>query len=108
MEQAMETAFRMQAEAAEAFDIRREPEAIREMYGKTNFGRSCLLARRLAERDVRFVQVYYLSPKNNQPWDTHADNDNKHRELCADADRATTALLVDLKQRGGHDRRARN
>ncbi len=70
------------------------------MYGDTNFGKSCLLARRLAERGVRFIQVYYLSPGNNQPWDSHADNDNRHRTLCADSDRATTALLTDLKQRG--------
>jgi uncharacterized protein (DUF1501 family) len=90
----------MQSEAAEAFDIGREPAAIRARYGETNFGRSCLLARRLAERGVRFVQVYYLSPNNNQPWDTHQDNDNQHRRLCADSDRATAALLRDLKQRG--------
>src|SRR5260370_35050399 len=90
----------MQAEAAEAFDINREPALIREMYGDTNFGRSCLLARRLSERGVRFVQVYYLSRDDNQPWDTHQDNDNRHRKLCADSDRATAALLRDLKQRG--------
>jgi hypothetical protein len=98
--QALETAFRMQGEAAEAFDIRKEPEAIRAMYGDTIFGQSCLLARRLAERGVRFVQVYYLNAKSNQPWDTHQDNDKRHRCLCADGDRATAALLVDLKRRG--------
>ncbi len=97
---AMETAFAMQSEAAEAFDIRREPDRVRAMYGDTNFGQSCLLARRLVERGVRFVQVYYLSKNNNQPWDTHQDNDNGHRKLCADSDRATAALLGDLKQRG--------
>jgi hypothetical protein len=97
---AFETAFAMQREAAEAFDIMREPLAVREMYGDSTFGRSCLLARRLAERGVRFVQVYYLSKGNNQPWDTHSDNDNQHRKLCADSDRATAALLGDLKQRG--------
>jgi uncharacterized protein (DUF1501 family) len=70
------------------------------MYGNSNFGRSCLLARRLAERGVRFVQVYYLGKDDNQPWDTHADNDNRHRKLCADSDRATAALLHDLKRRG--------
>jgi uncharacterized protein (DUF1501 family) len=70
------------------------------MYGSTNFGQSCLLARRLAERGVRFIQVYYLDKGNNQPWDTHADNDNKHRKLCEDGDRGTAALLIDLKQRG--------
>src|SRR5260370_39786127 len=64
----MEQAFAMQAEAAEAFDINREPALIREMYGDTNFGRSCLLARRLSERGVRFVPVYYLARDDNQPW----------------------------------------
>jgi hypothetical protein len=97
---ALEVAFHMQSEAAAAFDISQEPEPIREMYGRTNFGQSCLLARRLAERGVRFVQVYYLGRNNNQPWDTHQDNDNQHRRLCADSDRATAALLVDLKRRG--------
>jgi hypothetical protein len=97
---AMETAFNMQTEAAEAFDVSREPATIREMYGDTVFGRSCLLARRLAERGVRATQVYYLFPNSNQPWDTHANNDDGHRRLCADSDRATAALLRDLKQRG--------
>jgi uncharacterized protein (DUF1501 family) len=68
--------------------------------GKPSFANNCLLARRLVERGVRFVQVMYLSPKNNQPWDTHANNDERHRELCADSDRATAALLGDLDQRG--------
>jgi hypothetical protein len=98
--QAMEVAFAMQTEAADAFDVDREPANVRETYGDTLFGRQCLLARRLAERGVRFQQVYYLTPGNNQPWDTHADNDNGHRKLCADSDRATAALLTDLKQRG--------
>jgi hypothetical protein len=97
---ALEQAFAMQTEAAEAFDISGEPAPVREMYGDSNFGRSCLLARRLAERGVRFVQVYYLGKEDNQPWDTHADNDNRHRKLCADSDRATAALLRDLKRRG--------
>jgi len=96
----MEQAFAMQAQAAEAFDISREPALIREMYGDSNFARSCLLARRLSERGVRFVQVYYLGKNDNQPWDTHQDNDNRHRKLCADSDRATAALLLDLKRRG--------
>jgi hypothetical protein len=97
---AMETAFAMQQAAAEAFDVSREPASVREQYGETNFGHSCLLARRLSERGVRFVQVYYLTKGNNQPWDTHADNDNQHRRLCADSDRATAALITDLKRRG--------
>lgn len=97
---AFETAFNMQREAADAFDINKESAKTRAAYGDTNFGQSCLLARRLIEHGVRFVQVYYLSKGNNQPWDTHQDNDNRHRQLCADSDRATAALLLDLKQRG--------
>lgn len=97
---ACELAFQMQREASEAFDISREPQSIQEQYGNTTFGRSCLLARRLIENGVRFVQVYYISDKDKQPWDTHADNDNKHRKLCADSDRASAALLQDLKARG--------
>src|SRR5207302_1403186 len=96
----METAFAMQRTAAEAFDVSREPASVRARYGETNFGQSCLLALRLAERGVRFVQVYYLTRGNNQPWDTHTENDNGHRRLCADSDRATAALIEDLKQRG--------
>jgi hypothetical protein len=98
--QAMETAFQMQSEAAEAFDINREPESVREAYGNSKFAQQCLLARRLCERGVRYVHVYYLSKDNNQPWDTHTNNDEGHRKLCKDADQATAALLTDLKQRG--------
>ncbi len=98
--QAMELAYNMQAEAAEVFDIKREPEAVRERYGKTKFGQSCLLARRLCEAGVRYVQVYYVDEKNKQPWDTHASNNDRHRTLCADSDQATAALLSDLKERG--------
>jgi uncharacterized protein (DUF1501 family) len=99
--QAMETAFQMQSEAAEAFDISREPESIREAYGKTNFGQQCLLARRLCERGVRYVHVYYLSKDNNQPWDTHTNNDEGHRKLCKDADQATAEIQE--KSKNGRD-----
>ena len=97
---AMEMAFQMQTEASEAFDVSGETERTRRSYGETTFGQSCLLARRLVEHGVRMVQVYYVSKKGKQPWDTHSDNNNKHRQLCADSDRATAALLADLKQRG--------
>ncbi len=97
---ALETAFRMQTEASEAFDVGRESPRTREAYGRSLFGQSCLLARRLSERGVRFVQVYYVDRKNKQPWDTHSDNDRRHRQLCADSDQATAALLSDLKNRG--------
>jgi hypothetical protein len=96
---AMETAFRMQRQAMETFDIEREPEGVRRSYGDTPFARSCLLARRLVEDGVRFVTVYYTS-SDNQPWDTHQDHHERHRKLCADSDRATAALIRDLKARG--------
>ncbi|HXI50817.1 MAG TPA: DUF1501 domain-containing protein [Candidatus Saccharimonadales bacterium] len=96
---AMETAFRMQREAAVTFDIEREPESVRRAYGSSPFARSCLLARRLVEAGVRFVTVYYVN-QGNQPWDTHSDHDATHRKLCADADRPTAALIADLKARG--------
>ncbi len=97
---AMELAFNMQREASVAFDVARERQPMRDLYGSSVFGQSCLLARRLIEHGVRFVQVYYVTKTGKQPWDTHTDNDNKHRKLCADSDRATAALLGDLKQRG--------
>jgi hypothetical protein len=97
---AMETAFQMQREAMDTFDISREPQHIRDMYGETRFARSCLLARRLVEKGVRFVTVYYTDDKNNQPWDTHTDHDAGHKKLCLDGDKAAAALITDLKQRG--------
>lgn len=98
--QSMEMAFRMQSAAEEAFDASREPQSVHELYGDTVFGQSCLMARRLVERGVRFVQVYYVDRKNKQPWDTHSNNDSQHVKLCADSDRASAALISDLKQRG--------
>ena len=97
---AFELAFSMQQAATSAFDVSREPQAMHDLYGPSVFGQSCLLARRLSESGVRFVQVYYVDKKNKQPWDTHDSNDDKHRRLCADSDRGTAALLTDLKQRG--------
>jgi hypothetical protein len=97
---AMELAFAMQREASEVFDVSRETKETRDRYGRSVFGQSCLLARRLCERGVRFIQVYYVTKGDKQPWDTHNDNDGRHRKLCADSDRATAALLADLKARG--------
>jgi hypothetical protein len=97
---AMETAFQMQKKAMQTFDIAREPQHIRDMYGSTPFANSCLLARRLVEDGVRFVTIYYTSGSNNQPWDTHTDHDAGHKKLCLDSDKATAALITDLKQRG--------
>lgn len=94
--QAAEIAFRMQTEAPEAFDITREPANVRERYGDHDFGRGCLMARRLVERGVRMVQLYF---GNFQPWDNH-DNIELHRPLAAQSDGAIAALLTDLKSRG--------
>lgn len=95
----METAYRMQAAAMDTFDISKESAKTRAMYGDTPFGRSCLLARRLAESGVRFTSVYYTST-GTQPWDTHSNHNEQHPKLCADSDRASAALIADLKQRG--------
>ena len=96
---AMETAFQMQREAMQTFDISREPAAVRAQYGETPFARSCLLARRLLEDGVRCVTVYHTTT-GTQPWDTHSNHNTQHPKLCADADQAAAALIADLKQRG--------
>jgi hypothetical protein len=93
----METAYRMQLAASDAFDISLEPTKNREMYGKGHFANGCLLARRLAERGVRFTQLYY---GNGQPWDTHSNHTASTRNLCKDIDQPIAALLTDLKNRG--------
>ena len=93
----METAFRMQFAATEAFDLSREPKSVRQNYGTREFGNGCLLARRLVERGVRFVQVYY---GNGQPWDTHHGHNNRSASLCRDIDRPIAALLDDLARSG--------
>lgn len=93
----LETAFRMQADANEAFDLGGETAATKEAYGSGHYANGCLLARRLVERGVRFVQVYY---GNGQPWDTHSKHNESVQNLCKDIDQPTAALLADLKQRG--------
>ncbi len=93
----METAFRMQFAASEAFDISREPQRIRDEYGSGHFANACLLARRLAERGVRFTQIYY---GNGQPWDTHQNHHELVRKLAKDIDQPIAAMLTDLKRRG--------
>jgi hypothetical protein len=92
-----ELGFRMQTEAAEAFDVSREPQYIRDMYGAGPQARQILIARRLVERGVRFVQIWHGA---GQPWDTHDDNEQLCRNLAQQCDQAIGALLVDLKQRG--------
>jgi hypothetical protein len=95
--QSFELGFRMQTEAAEAFDISCEPQYIRDMYGPGVQARQLLIARRLVERGVRFVQLWH---GEGQPWDSHDDLEVQHRNLASQCDRAIGALLVDLKQRG--------
>jgi hypothetical protein len=94
--QSMEIAFRMQMEAPDAFDFRKENESTRTAYGDGDFARGCLIARRLVERGVRMVQVYF---GNGQPWDNH-DDIQIHAKLARQADQPIAALLKDLKQRG--------
>ncbi len=100
-----ELAFRMQASAPEAVDIAKETEATRRLYGldgeKTkHFGRKCLLARRLVERGVRFVQVYSGGGHSDQNWDAHGDVNRNHELHAGETDRPIAGLLADLKARG--------
>lgn len=92
----LEMAYRMQGEAQEAFDLSRETTLTRQIYGEGEFAHACLLARRLAERGVRVIQIYY---GNNQPWDDHKDI-KLHRDHAQKSDRPIAALLKDLKARG--------
>ncbi|MFY7816799.1 MAG: DUF1501 domain-containing protein [Akkermansiaceae bacterium] len=91
-----ELAYRMQSEASDAFDVMKEPQAIRDLYGPGDFARQCLMARRLLERGVRFIQLWH---GKGQPWDSH-DNIEDHRRLALECDQAIGAFLTDLKQRG--------
>jgi hypothetical protein len=96
-----ETAARMQTTVPDLLDFSKESEATRKMYGLENpataeYGRRCLLARRLVENGVRFVQLYM----KGQPWDTHSNNAESLKGLCATTDQPSAALVRDLKQRG--------
>jgi hypothetical protein len=93
----MEAAYRMQFEAMDVFDIRKESEAIRAEYGSTPFANGCLLARRLVESGVRYIHINYGA---GQVWDDHKDIDKNLRERCPDMDKAAAALIRDLKRRG--------
>jgi len=102
-----ELAYRMQGCAPEAVDVNRESEATRKLYGlheKTTepFGRQCLMARRLVERGVRFVQLYHggLGNQNTDTWDAHDDVKKNHTTHAAEVDRPIAGLLTDLKARG--------
>jgi hypothetical protein len=95
--QSFELAFRMQMEAAEAFDVDREPRHIHELYGDGVHARQTIIARRLLERGVRYVQLWHGA---GQPWDNHAQIETNHRKLAREIDQPIAALLTDLKQRG--------
>jgi hypothetical protein len=97
--QSYELAYRMQMEASDAFDISSEPEALRSAYGDSDFGRQTLIARRLLERGVRFIQLWTGA---GQPWDSH-DEILDHQRLAKDVDPAIAAFIADLKQRGMFD-----
>jgi hypothetical protein len=96
-----ELAARMQTAVPDVLDLSQEPEETRKLYGldqpaTAEYGKRCLLARRLVERGVRFVQLFL----NGQPWDTHSQNAAKLKELCARTDQPSAALVTDLKRRG--------
>jgi hypothetical protein len=95
--ESFELAYRMQSEAAEAFDIEREPRETRELYGEGTAARQLLITRRLIERGVRFVQVWSGA---GQPWDNHDNLEAQHRKLAQEWDRPIAAFLKDLKRRG--------
>ncbi|QGJ70791.1 Secreted protein containing DUF1501 [Planctomycetales bacterium 10988] len=97
-----ELAFRMQAEAPEAVELSEETEKTKQLYGMdqkatAEFGQQCLLARRLVERGVRFVQLFHGAGSR---WDSHSGLEKRHAELCQSMDKPVAGLLKDLKQRG--------
>tara|TARA_B100000029_G_scaffold254609_1_gene251407 strand:- start:1079 stop:2017 length:939 start_codon:yes stop_codon:yes gene_type:complete len=99
---AYELAYRMQAAAPEAVDLTQETEVTKKLYGFGNkdtepFGRCCLLARRLVERGVRFVQIYHGA---GSKWDSHSKMESNHSRQCRQSDLPTAGLLKDLKSRG--------
>jgi hypothetical protein len=100
-----ELAAKMQMHAPEAVDLSKETEATKELYGindeKTEeFGRRCLLARRMVERGVRFIQLYSGGAHNDSNWDAHTDIEKNHNYHCERTDKPIAGLLKDLKQRG--------
>jgi len=100
-----ELAFRMQTHATEAVDLTQESVRDQNLYGLDNktshhFGRNCLLARRLVERGVRFIQLYSGGNEGPKAWDAHDDLKKNHDLHCAETDRPIAGLLTDLKNRG--------
>lgn len=100
-----ELAYKMQATAPEAVDVAGEPEHVKQLYGMDHegtedFGRKCLLARRLVERGVRFIQIYSGGAHNDDNWDAHGDLVKNHEYHAGNTDKPIAGLLQDLKQRG--------
>jgi hypothetical protein len=100
-----ELAYRMQAAAPEALDVSSEPRKVQDLYGVSekrcgHFARQCLMARRLVERGVRYVQIYSGGMENERSWDGHVDIESNHRQFAGETDQPVAALLTDLKQRG--------
>jgi uncharacterized protein (DUF1501 family) len=100
--QSFELAYRMQMEAADAFDISKEPEAIRQAYGEHVQGRQTLIARRLIERGVRFVEVTMVGGAGNV-WDQHNKLKENHAKNAFSVDQPIAGLIQDLKARGLFD-----
>jgi hypothetical protein len=103
--ESFELAYRMQSAAPEAIDLESEPEHIHKLYGLGNpecdhFARQCLIARRLVERGVRFVQIYSGGMENQRSWDGHIDIDGNHRQFAGETDQPVAGLLSDLAERG--------
>lgn len=109
--ESFELAYRMQTSAPEAFDLAQESQQTQDLYGlnrkeSKDYGRQCLIARRLVERGVRFVQIFASCPNtpggavSDVPWDGHSDINGNHRACAGTVDQPTGALLTDLKQRG--------
>jgi hypothetical protein len=106
--ESFELAYRMQMAAPEAFDVESEPDAVKKMYGVdekrcAHVARQALLARRLVERGVRFVQIYSGGMENERSWDGHRDIEGNHRQFAGETDQPIGALLTDLEQRGLSD-----
>ena len=100
-----ELAYRMQQEAPECFEVDSEPEHIKNLYGLnekrcSHFARQCLMARRMIERGVRFVQIYSGGMENQRSWDGHGDIKKNHSQFAGETDQPIAGLLSDLEQRG--------
>ncbi len=103
--ESFELAYRMQMAAPEALEINKETEAVQKLYGLDNpksapFGKQCLMARRLVERGVRFIQIYSGGEENEKSWDGHLNIVQNHTGFAAETDRPIAGLLTDLESRG--------